>query len=62
MNSERIIGIDTWEPAWSEERFEAALAEVVRANEVAEDVFVRVSVHVDARAAGHALAGASARA
>ena len=52
VNSERIIGIDTWEPAWSEERFEAALAEVVRANEVTEDVFVRVSVHVDAELPG----------
>ena len=52
VNSERIIGIDTWEPAWSEERFEAALSEVVRANEVTEDVFVRVSVHVDAELPG----------
>jgi len=52
VNSARIIGIDTWEPAWSEERFAAAVAAVVRANEVAEDVFVRVSVHVDAEMPG----------
>ncbi len=52
VNSARIIGIDTFEPAWSEARFNAALAEVVRANAVAEDVFVRVSVHVSEQLAG----------
>ena len=46
MNSARIIGIDTFEPAWSEERFVRAVRDVVLANEVTEDVFVRVSVHV----------------
>jgi branched-chain amino acid aminotransferase len=46
VNSARIIGIDTFEPAWPESRFIAALRDVVWANEVAEDVFVRVSVHV----------------
>jgi branched-chain amino acid aminotransferase len=61
VNSERIIGIDTWEPAWSEERFEAALAEVVRVNEVTEDVFVRVSVHVDAQLPGTRSRGISTR-
>jgi len=47
VNSARIIGIDTFEPVWPEERFTEAVGEVVRANEVAEDVFIRVSVHVD---------------
>ena len=61
VNSERIIGIDTWEPAWSEERFEAALTEVVRANEITEDVFVRVSVHVDAELPGTRSRGISTR-
>jgi branched-chain amino acid aminotransferase len=61
VNSERIIGIDTWEPAWSEARFEAALAEVVRVNEVTEDVFVRVSVHVDAELPGTRSRGISTR-
>jgi branched-chain amino acid aminotransferase len=61
VNSERIIGIDTWEPAWSEPRFEAALAEVVRANEITEDVFVRVSVHVDAELPGTRSRGISTR-
>ncbi len=46
VNSARIIGIDTFEPAWSEARFVEAVREVVLANDVAEDVFVRVSVHV----------------
>lgn len=46
VNSARIIGIDTFEPAWSEERFVRAVRDVVLANEVTEDVFVRVSVHV----------------
>ncbi len=61
VNSERIIGIDTWEPAWSEERFEAALAEVVRANQITEDIFVRVSVHVDAELPGTRSRGISTR-
>jgi branched-chain amino acid aminotransferase len=52
VNSARIIGIDTWEPAWDEERFTAAVCEVVRVNEVREDVFVRATVHVDAEVPG----------
>ena len=61
VNSERIIGIDTWEPAWSEQRFEAALAEVVRASGLTEDVFVRVGVHVDAELPGTRSRGISTR-
>jgi len=52
VNSARIIGIDTFEPAWSEERFVSAVKEVVLANDVSEDVFVRVSVHVDEQLPG----------
>ena len=52
VNSARIIGIDTWEPDWPEPRFETALADLVRVNDVTEDVFVRVSVHVDAELPG----------
>ena len=52
VNSARIIGIDTFEPAWTQTRFVEALREVIRANEVAEDVFVRVSVHVDEQLPG----------
>lgn len=46
VNSARIIGIDTFEPAWPEERFIATMKEVVAANTVSENVFVRVTVHV----------------
>ena len=52
VNSARIIGIDTFEPAWSEARFVEAVREVVLANAVTEDVFVRVSVHVDEQLPG----------
>lgn len=46
INSSRIIGIDTFEPEWDESKFVKALQEVILANSVKEDVFVRVSVHV----------------
>jgi branched-chain amino acid aminotransferase len=52
VNSARIIGIDTWEPAWDESRFVDAVREVVLANRVEEDVFVRATVHVDAEVPG----------
>lgn len=52
VNSARIIGIDTWEPAWGEGRFLAAVREVVLANGVKDDVFVRATVHVDAEVPG----------
>jgi branched-chain amino acid aminotransferase len=51
-NSARIIGIDTFEPAWSETRFFDAVAELVCANPLVEDVFVRASVHVVAQLPG----------
>ena len=52
VNSARIIGIDTFEPAWNEARFVEALRGLVRSNALSEDIFVRVSVHVDARLPG----------
>ncbi len=52
VNSARIIGIDTFEPAWDEERFVAAVKETVLASGAAEDVFVRATVHVDAQVPG----------
>ena len=52
VNSARIIGIDTFEPAWTEARFTEAVKNVVRANDVREDVFVRVSVHVSEQLPG----------
>ena len=52
VNSARIIGIDTFEPVWSQERFAEAVKDVVLANEVTEDVFVRATVHVSEQLAG----------
>lgn len=46
INSSRIIGIDTFEPNWNEPKFLKAIQEVILANNVTDDVFVRVSVHV----------------
>ncbi|MEA2701523.1 MAG: branched-chain amino acid aminotransferase [Candidatus Parcubacteria bacterium] len=43
-DSARIIGIDTFE--WSDDVFLAAMRETIAANEVDEDVFVRVTAHV----------------
>jgi branched-chain amino acid aminotransferase len=52
VNSARIIGIDTFEPAWPERRFHEAVEQIVAANAAREDVFVRASVHVDAQLPG----------
>jgi branched-chain amino acid aminotransferase len=46
-DSARIIGIDTFEPAWDYERFVTVVADLVAANTIREDVFVRATVHVD---------------
>jgi branched-chain amino acid aminotransferase len=47
INSARIIGIDTFEQEWDEDRFLAAVKETVKANEVTDKAFARVTVHVD---------------
>lgn len=47
LNSAKIMGIDTFEPAWSQEQFTHAVQELVTANQIKEDVFVRAMVHVD---------------
>ncbi len=52
VNSARIIGMDTFEPAWSYERFESVVKELVRANAPTEDVFLRATVHVHELVAG----------
>ena len=52
VNSARIIGIDTFEPVWSEGRFTEAVEEVVLANKVTEDIFVRATVHVSEEVPG----------
>jgi len=52
INSARIIGIDTFEPKWSKEAFMAATTELLDANAVERDVFIRATVHVDELVAG----------
>lgn len=52
VNSSRIIGIDTFESAWSYERFEQAVKDTVSANDPKTRVFVRATVHVDELVAG----------
>src|SRR3989344_163803 len=47
INSSRIIGIDTFEKNWTYEKFEKVLTDVVRANSLKENVFARITVHVD---------------
>lgn len=47
INSARIIGMDTFEKSWDEERFVAAIKKLVKANDIHEGVFVRATVHVD---------------
>lgn len=47
LDSARIIGIDEFEKHWDFERFVAVVKELVRANQVSENTFARVTVHVD---------------
>lgn len=46
LSSARIIGIDTFEPAWTIERFMAAVVDTVEANGIERDTFMRATVHV----------------
>jgi len=52
LNSAKIIGIDTFQNAWTYDSFTAAVAELVKANQLTETVFVRATVHVTAQVAG----------
>lgn len=47
LESCKIIGIDTFAPDWTFERFLAVVREVVAANDPQSEVYVRASVHVD---------------
>jgi branched-chain amino acid aminotransferase len=47
INSARIIGIDTFEKEWNEEKFTNAVKELVASNKVSDKVFARATVHVD---------------
>ncbi len=52
IDSCKIIGIDDFEKRWSEAKFEVAAKELIKANNIHEDVFVRASVHVNELAPG----------
>jgi branched-chain amino acid aminotransferase len=52
VNSARIIGIDTFTPTWTLERFTEAVRAVVAANAPSEMVFLRATVHVDSLVPG----------
>jgi branched-chain amino acid aminotransferase len=52
INSAKIIGIDTFEPAWTYDRFLAEAKKLLKVNGVKKDVYVRATVHVDAEIAG----------
>lgn len=47
INSAKIIGLDTFSPNWSLEKFKNIIKELVQANKVEENVFVRATVHVN---------------
>lgn len=47
LDSCRIIGIDDFEKQWNEDRFTVAVKQLIHANDVNTDVFVRASVHVN---------------
>ena len=51
-NSSRLIGIDTFEPAWTEERFLQTIRDLAEANKITEDVFLRATIHVTDLAPG----------
>ncbi len=46
INSSKIIGIDTFESEWAYARFEKAVSEVIKANNITALSFVRATVHV----------------
>jgi branched-chain amino acid aminotransferase len=47
VNSARIIGMDSFEKDWDEQRFLKAVTEVIKANKIKDKAFVRATVHVD---------------
>ncbi len=47
VDSARIIGIDSFEKNWTKEAFLDAIKKTVAVNNITEDVFVRVTVHID---------------
>lgn len=52
INSAKIIGIDTFEPIWTFDKFVTTVKQVVDANDLSGDVYVRATVHVNENIAG----------
>ncbi len=46
LDSARIIGIDTFERDWTLARFEESVRQLINANHIDADVFVRTTIHV----------------
>jgi branched-chain amino acid aminotransferase len=57
VNSSRIMDFHGFAPAWPEERFRETMGELVRRNDIHEDVLVRATVFVDALIAGTKIHG-----
>jgi branched-chain amino acid aminotransferase len=51
-DSAQIIGIDTFAHQWNYEKFVKAVKELIKANEINSDVYVRATVHVTSQIAG----------
>jgi branched-chain amino acid aminotransferase len=52
LNSAKIIGIDTFEPAWTYDKFQKATKKLMQGNSIQQDVYVRATVHVVEEIAG----------
>lgn len=52
LESSKIIGIDNFEKEWSFKKFEIAVTELISANKINQEVFVRATVHVDQLVSG----------
>ena len=57
VNSARIMDFHAFAPAWPYERFEQTMVDLIRKNEIREDVLVRATVFVDALIAGTKIHG-----
>ena len=47
VNSAKIIGIDTFEPNWTYDKFMSVVRETVQANNLTENAFIRATIHVN---------------
>jgi branched-chain amino acid aminotransferase len=57
VNSAKIMDFNNFAAAWSYEKFEATMLELLRRNTIAEDVLVRVTIFVDELIAGTKIHG-----